>query len=205
MTKESPESVLSAVLERLKHPFLGTFTLGVILHNFPLFLITFTGTVGPAERIRLFEGYLGEQGMLLWRLWFDPLIFATVFTFAMVPWGHALSTVYYEFVEYQRAKISDRARLEFETDSRILIPEIQAIAVQLSRLIQQTGYAVKGARETSPKNGTCTQALGYLEKASRLSEHSLDLALGIHNMDGEKLKTTSRTVKSEVDKLLESN
>jgi hypothetical protein len=73
----NPSEIKKQITDRLNHPFLGTFTIAFIVHNWRAWLYVFTGNLASQERIdqisTLFHN--DNPGFIL-----KPLVYAVLFT-----------------------------------------------------------------------------------------------------------------------------
>ncbi len=116
------ESVLDIAKERMRHPFLGSFSIGFIMWNWKAFIYATTGSAEASERIdKILSVTIGIGENRQWFFLYEPLIFAFVVAIVILPLGTSVLELWQHFVLVKEQNIKDQISAKWnESDDLIL-------------------------------------------------------------------------------------
>lgn len=162
---------------RIKSPFTGAFTLGLLIRNWDLLILTFTGTVAPIERVKqvlVHSGLETDAGLVLNRFLVFPACFTLTY-FLVFPLLNAL----FLWLSLQTQRLMLWVKYKVEPGMYLSIEESnkQRKRERKFRAEAQT-YIVEKDKEIEAIQEELEKITGYWE-ASKFTSENLSNALPV--------------------------
>lgn len=124
----SVEQAAEEIKNRLRHPFIGAYTISFFIYNWKIWFYAFTGEIAPSERVEFVRIYLSANSILFWLV---PLISSLLFV-AVYPILSGGLSVYYHWI---RVKEMNRRALITEVSDVSNVETIQLIKAIASDVV----------------------------------------------------------------------
>lgn len=172
------DEVSGELKKRLNHPFLGSFAIALVLYNWPVFLMVFTGDLSADTRIAQIQKYLAtlkaDDPNHMYVM--APLFTAVLFTL-LYPMINLLSAYWSHYIALLEKNFKDLLTSKVDRSEDVIVRNMAQLAQGALTRLRKNGKNMEDLHHNllNPGSTHPTNSLHLIESIRSLNNLSMDL------------------------------